>query len=162
MNMNLHNLLQGLKENKLKFRLLDTKTTMISSRDVEKVFDGNPREIWKTLVLTDEKNFYAAFLCGRDRLNLHKLEKVFGVNGLRLAKAKELKEKFKIQPGEVCPLTINIPIVCDYSIRDFEKVNFGSGDMMYGIEMKVDDILKFLGIELMDIRDSGDEPEQNS
>ena len=153
MNINLQILLEKLKRNNLRFRLMDEKTTMISSKDVEKIFKGDPREIWKTLVATDEKNFFAAFLCGRDRLNLQKMEKALGVSGLRMANAKGLKEKLKIQPGEVCPLSINLPLVCDSSIIAFGKVNFGSGDTEYGIEMQVVDILKFLKPKVMDIRE---------
>jgi len=153
MNANLQILSGTLKRHNLKFRLLDEKTTMISSRDVEKVFDGDPREIWKTLIVTDENSFFAAFLCGRDRLDLRKLEKALGVNALRLAREKELKEKLKLMPGEVCPLSVDLPLTCDSSIANFTKVNFGSGDVRYGIEMKVGDILKFLEPKVMDIKE---------
>lgn len=153
MNANLQILLGKLKDRKVEFRLLDEKITMISSRDVEKVFEGNPREIWKTLVVTDENNFFAAFLCGRDRLDVKKMQKALGVENLRMAKAKELKEKLRIQPGEVCPLSIDLAMVCDSSITNFQKINFGSGDVEYGIEMQVDDILKFLKPKVMDIRE---------
>ncbi len=153
MNANLQILVERLKRNNLDFRILDEKTTMISSRDVEKVFDGDPREIWKTLVVTDEKNFFAAFLCGRDRLDVKKMQKALGVENLRMAKVKELKEKLKIQAGEVCPLAVDLVMVCDSSINTFGKINFGSGDIKYGIEMKVDDILKFLKPKVIDIRE---------
>ena len=153
MNINLQIILEKLKYKKINFRILDTKTTMISSKDVEKVFAGDPREIWKTLVVTDEKDFFAAFICGRDRLDVKKLENALGISGLRMAKAKELKEKLKLQPGEVCPLSINLPLICDFSINSFKKINFGSGDIEYGIEMKTDDILKFLKLKVMDIRE---------
>ncbi len=153
MNANLQILIEKLKRNSLDFRILDEKTTMISSRDVEKVFDGDPREIWKTLILTNEKEFFAAFLCGRDRLDVKKTQNALGVLSLRMAKAKELKEKLKIQPGEVCPLSVNLPMVCDSSINTFDKINFGSGDVSFGIEMKVNDILKFLKPKVIDIKE---------
>ncbi|MBI4168202.1 MAG: YbaK/EbsC family protein [Candidatus Aenigmarchaeota archaeon] len=153
MNASLQILVEKLKNNSLSFRILDEKTTMISSRDVEKVFAGDPREIWKTLILTDEKEFFAAFLCGRDRLDIKKTQNALGVASLRMAKAKELKEKLKIQPGEVCPLTVNLAVACDSSISSFEKINFGSGDVSFGIEMKVNDILKFLKPKVIDIRE---------
>lgn len=158
MNANLQILTEKLRNRGLDFKILDTQTTMISSRDVEKVFAGDPREIWKTLVVTDEKDFFAAFLCGRDRLDVSKLEKSLGINNLRMAKAKELKERLKLQPGEVCPLSINLPLVCDSSIKNFQKINFGSGDIKYGIEMQVDDILKFLKPKVIDIREDLDGP----
>ncbi len=152
MNANLLILIEKLKNNNLGFRLMDEKTTMISSRDVEKVFAGDPKEIWKTLILTDEKEFFAAFLCGRDRLDVKKAENAFGVNNLRMAKAGELKERLKLQPGEVCPLTVSVPMACDSSVKNFEKINFGSGDVEYGIEMKVEDVLKFLKPKIIDIK----------
>lgn len=155
MNVNLQILAEKLKSNNLDFRILDTKTTMISSRDVEKVFTGDPNEIWKTLILTDEKEFFAAFLCGRDRLDIKKAENALNVNGLRMAKARELKDKLKLQPGEVCSLAVNVPMVCDSSVSKFEKINFGSGDMEYGIEMKVEDVLKFLKPKVMNIIEDG-------
>ncbi|MFH0890070.1 MAG: YbaK/EbsC family protein [Candidatus Aenigmatarchaeota archaeon] len=153
MNHRLMILSAMLKEKRIGFNILDLNTSAISSRDVEKVFKGDPKEIWKTLVVTDEKDFFAAFLCGRDRLDVSKLEKSLGISKLRMAKAKELKERLKLQPGEVCPLSINLPLVCDSSIKNFQKINFGSGDVSYGIEMRVDDILKFLNAKIMDIRE---------
>ncbi len=156
MNIGLRILTEKLKKSGMRFRLLDTKTTMISSKDVEKVFDGDPREIWKTLVVTDENDCFAAFLCGRDRLDMRKAEKAFGKTGLRMAKAKELKERLHIRPGEVCPLSVSVPLVCDSSIKDFKKINFGSGDVSFGIEMQAGDILKFLKPKVMDIREGTD------
>lgn len=153
MNIGLSVLMEKLKKSGIRFRLLDTKTTMISSKDVEKVFNGDPREIWKTLVVTDGKGYFAAFLCGRDRLDLKKLGSALSVKNLRMAKAKELKERLHIQPGEVCPLAVSVPMVCDSSIKNFQKINFGSGDVSFGIEMQVDDILKFLDVKIMDIRE---------
>ncbi|MBI1972109.1 MAG: YbaK/EbsC family protein [Candidatus Aenigmarchaeota archaeon] len=156
MNANLQILVERLKKNNLSFRILDEKTTMISSRDVEKVFAGDPEEIWKTIIVTDEHSFFAAFLCGRDRLDLRKLEKALGVNGLRLAKAKELKERLRLQPGEVCPLSISLPVISDSSVNNFQKINFGSGDVSFGIEMQVDDVLKFLKPKVIDIKEGID------
>ncbi len=153
MNANLSILVEKLKSGNLDFTLIDEKTKMISSRDVEKVFAGDPDEIWKTLILTDEKEFFAAFLCGRDRLDVKKAENAFNVAGLRMAKARELKDKLKLRPGEVCPLTVNIQLVCDSYVEKFKKINFGSGDMEYGIEMKVEDVLKFLKPKIIDIKE---------
>ena len=153
MNINLNILLKKLKNDGVDFKLLSLHTTAISSTDVEKVWPGNPNEIWKTLLVTDENDFFAAFICGRDRLDLNKLATALGKQNLRMAKAKELKEKLKILPGEVCPLSVNVPLVCDSFINSFGKVNFGSGDMEYGIEMKVNDILKFLNMKVMSIKE---------
>ncbi len=153
MNISLRILTERLNKSGIRFRLLDTKTAMISSKDVEKVFDGDPREIWKTLIVTDEKDYFAAFICGRDRLDLEKLGIALGVKNLRMAKAKELKERLHTQPGEVCPLSVSVPMVCDSSIKDFQKINFGSGDVSFGIEMQVGDILKFLDVKIMDIKE---------
>ena len=37
-----------------------------------------------------------------------------------------------------------MPIVFDTSINQKEKVNFGSGDLFYGIEMRVVDLINLL------------------
>ena len=152
MNQQLRNAIDILEKNKLLYRLLEFEKAGISSKDVEKQSDFKHEEIFKTIVLVDtEGKFYSAFLSGPDRVDVKKVQKHFNSSELRLAKAKELKEQLKIAPGEVCPITINLPTVIDRKITKFEKINFGSGDIYYGIEMKTKDILKYLDAKLEDI-----------
>ena len=144
MNRNLQKAIQKLKEKKLDFQLIRLKNKAFSAQDVVRYSDKKLDEVCKTIVLSDSNGkLFATFLPGNRQVDLKKVEEIFGCFELKLAKAKELREKLKMKPGEVCPLLLNIPLVMDESVFKKEKINFGSGDLRFGIEMKPQDILKF-------------------
>lgn len=153
MNSNIKKAIEKLKAEEVEYRILELGGKGISSKDVEELTDINPVEITKTIVLTDGMdNYFAAFLPGREKIDLKKVRKIFGSGSLRLASAKELKKRFGLAPGEVCPVLISdIPFVVDEAVMDREKINFGSGDVEYGIEIRPEDLKKFIDFRVEDI-----------
>jgi prolyl-tRNA editing enzyme YbaK/EbsC (Cys-tRNA(Pro) deacylase) len=151
MNQNVKRAIEILKKKKFWFRIIESEKSLISSKDVENFTDVNS-PVCKTIVMRDENGkFFAAFLLGSSRVDLKKVQGVFGCSNLRLAKAKELKERLHFAPGEACPLLLDTPLVIDNSVLKHEKVNFGSGDVKYGIEMNAQDILKCLNAKIDNI-----------
>jgi prolyl-tRNA editing enzyme YbaK/EbsC (Cys-tRNA(Pro) deacylase) len=113
--------------------------------DVIKFSNGrvNPKEICKTLILKDqENNSYAIVALGSDRVDFEKVRKRFGSSKLRLATQEEIKQETGLEIGAVCPLFLDLPMLIDKRVFSRKKVNFGSGDHMFGIEMNPKDILK--------------------
>lgn len=49
-----------------------------------------------------------------------------------------------VEFGAVCPILLGIPIVIDRKVAELEKVNMGSGDLLKGIELNLEDLLKAL------------------
>jgi len=152
MNEKLEKVVEKLKANNIEFKIIKLERSGITSKDVEKLTGWELENIYKTIVLTNEKNFFAVLVPGSKRVDLEKVEKIFG-KGLRLAKAKELKEKLKLAPGEVCPFLIDIPFVADKSILSKGKIHLGSGDIKYDLEIEATDILKLTNAKIDSISD---------
>jgi Cys-tRNA(Pro)/Cys-tRNA(Cys) deacylase len=151
MNDNIKRAVDVLKRRNLWFQIIKSERKLISSEDVEKFTDVRS-PVCKTIVMTNGRGkFFAAFLIGKSRVDLKKVQSAFNCKNLRLAKASELKENLNFAPGEVCPLLLDIPLIIDSNVLKREKVNFGSGDVNYGIEMKTQDILKCVNAKIDDI-----------
>lgn len=144
MNEKIKKVIEKLNEKNLWYNIVKSERSLVSSKDVERFTDVSS-QVFKTIVMRDgDGKFFAAFLPGSSKVDLKKVEKTFGCCNLRLARAKELKENLNFAPGEVCPLLLNIPLVIDNSLSKYEKVLFGSGDVKYVIEMKIQDFLKIV------------------
>ena len=63
---------------------------------------------------------------------------------MTIATHDHVREVAKVNPGEVCPLLIDTKIIIDKNVLKLKNINFGSGNLMFGIEMKLDDFLKVL------------------
>jgi prolyl-tRNA editing enzyme YbaK/EbsC (Cys-tRNA(Pro) deacylase) len=69
---------------------------------------------------------------------------------LRLATQDEIKQETGLEIGAVCPLFLDLPMLIDKRVLSRKKVNFGSGDHMFGIEMNPRDILKCVKAKISD------------
>ena len=150
MNKNLEKVIEKLKKNNVEFKLIKLERSGITSKDVEKLTGWELERIYKTIVLTDGKNFFAVMVSGNKRIDLKKVDKIFR-KSLRLAKAKELKEKLKLAPGEVSPFLIDMPVIADKSILSKGKIHLGSGDIKYDLEMEANDVLKLTNAKIDNI-----------
>jgi len=61
---------------------------------------------------------------------------------LHLASRKEVIELTGIEPGAICPIILEIPLLVDEQVLLKNRINFGSGDHLYGIEMNSLDLKK--------------------
>jgi len=133
-----------LKKKNFPYRLIQLKGKSISAKDVVKHGDVDKKEICKTIIVKDKKrNFYACFLKGNDMIDKNKVREIIK-SKTTIATHDNVREIAKANPGEVCPILLNIKIFVDKKVIKLKRVNFGSGDLYYGIEMKLDDLLKIL------------------
>lgn len=154
MNKNLQKIIERLKEREIEFDLIQLKGRAMTVEDVVRFSDGklNPKEICKTLILKSlENNSYAVFTLGNDRVDFEKVRKRFDSSKLRLATPDEIKEETGLEIGAVCPLFLDLPMLIDRRVFSRKKVNFGSGDHLFGIEMNPRDILKCVDAKINDI-----------
>ena len=154
MNEILQRIIKKLEEKKIEFSLIELKNRAMTVEDVVKFSDGkvNPKEICKTLILKDlENNPYAVVSLGLDRIDFEKVRKRFNCSKLRLATPDEIKQEIGLEIGAVCPLFLNLPMLIDSRIFSRKKVNFGSGDHLFGIEIDPRDILKCVDAKITDI-----------
>lgn len=154
MNEILENIINKLEEKNIEFSLIELKDRAMTVEDVVKFSDGkvNPKEICKTLILKDlENNSYAVVTLGDDRVDFEKVRKRFNCSKVRLASPDEIKQETGLEMGAVCPLFLNLSMLIDRRILSRKKVNFGSGDHLFGIELDPKDILKCVDAKITDI-----------
>jgi prolyl-tRNA editing enzyme YbaK/EbsC (Cys-tRNA(Pro) deacylase) len=154
MNEKLKEIIDKLKEKNIEFNLIELKDKAMTVEEVIKFSDGkvNPKEICKTLILKDQENkSYAVVALGNDRVDFEKVSKRFNCSKLRLATPEEVKKEIELEIGTVCPLFLNLQMLIDRRISNREKINFGSGDHLYGIEINPKDILKCVDAKISDV-----------
>jgi len=154
MNEILQEIIEKLKEREIEFNLIQLKDRAMTVEEVIKFSDGkvNPKEICKTLILKDqENNSYAVVALGNDRVDFEKVSKRFNCSRLRLAKPEEIKQETGLEIGAVCPLFLDLSMLVDRRIFNRKKVNFGSGDHLFGIEINPKDILKCVDTKISDV-----------
>ncbi len=115
-------------------------------------------EVVKTLVVRGTKSvtgiksikgikgqqFVALALRGKDRLDFKKIRSMFGPYS-ELAKPDEVLKVIGVPVGAVCPILVGIPLYLDKNVMDLKNVHMGSGDLEYGLEMKLSDLLVAIG-----------------
>jgi prolyl-tRNA editing enzyme YbaK/EbsC (Cys-tRNA(Pro) deacylase) len=62
-----------------------------------------------------------------------------------------LKRATGKEPGAICLLLLDIPIFVDKRVFETEKINFGSGDHLYGLEISSNDLEKIIDFETIDV-----------
>ena len=145
---------ERLQEAGVEYRLIELDDRAISVEDVVAYSKNeiNPNEICKTILVKSKQLFYALFLRGADKIDFKKLKKTIGKT--RIASLEEVKEITGVDPGAVCPVMVPVPVIVDMKVLELENVNFGSGNHMFGIEIKRRDLDKALEYELADISSS--------
>lgn len=141
-----------LKKKNICFRIINLKAKALTVEDVIKYSQGDvkPDEICKTIIVKgEEDNFHALFLLGSNRIDFGKVKTLLGK--VRIASQEEVKSASGVEPGAVCPLLLSIPIIIDRKVFSKEKINFGSGDHLYGIEMKTEDLDRIIKFDVEEI-----------
>ena len=141
-----------LKEKAIKYRLIELNERAISVQDVIKnaISSIHPDEICKTILVTGpSKKNYAILLLGKDMIDSSKFKTVIGK--FKIAKLSDVKEAKGILPGEVCPITLEVPLLVDLRVMEKPRINFGSGNKLFGLEIDSQDLEKIVEYKLVDV-----------
>ncbi|MBD3207329.1 hypothetical protein GF319_13440 [Candidatus Bathyarchaeota archaeon] len=144
-----------LKEKGIAYRIIELSDRAISVKDVIEYSKSeiNAEEICKTIIVKDKNGRkYGIFLRGGDRVDFRKLKTILGK--VSIASLEEVKKSTGVEPGAVCPLTIDMPVIVDNRVFENERLNFGSGDHLYGIEIRTEDLQKVIDFKVEDIADN--------
>ena len=135
----------------VEYRVIELTDRAVSVEDVVRFSkeDINPGEICKTIIVKSKAGFTALFLRGSDRVSFKKLRGVTGK--ARIASSEDVMEITGVMPGAVCPLLVPVPVIVDWKLLALDRVNFGSGDHMYGVEMKSADLYRVMDFSVADI-----------
>jgi prolyl-tRNA editing enzyme YbaK/EbsC (Cys-tRNA(Pro) deacylase) len=140
-----------LEEKGVEYRLIELSDRAVTVEDVVKYSKDviDPDEICKTIVLKGrDGRMHAVLLRGRDRVDFGKLRGLVGKASV--AALDEVEKVTGVKPGAVCPLTLDIPIYVDERVFELERINFGSGNHLYGIELSPKDLAKVMEFKVVD------------
>jgi len=140
-----------LEEKGVDYRLIELTGRAVTVEDVVRhAKDGvDPDEICKTIILKDRGGLmHAVFLRGGDRIDFKKLRGLIGKASV--AAPEEVEEATGVKPGAVCPLTLEVPLYVDERVFMKERINFGSGEHLYGIELSTKDLAKVIDFMVVD------------
>lgn len=153
MNNNIIRVIEKLKRLNIPHRVMELGGIGRTSQDVTRLTNVNFREVCKTLIIkTDNNDVVAVLLPAPFKIDSKKLRELLEAKSIRFLNEDELKQNTPFSPGEVCPIIIeNIPIYIDKRVFETEKVNFGSGDLYFGIEINSKDIEKCIKGKVVDI-----------
>ena len=134
----------------VEYRVMELTDRAVSVDDVVRLFKGeiNPDEICKTILVKSKAGFISLFLRGSDRVSFKKLKEVVGKS--RIASPEDVMEITGVLPGAVCPLLVTTPVIVDWKLLRLDRVNFGSGNHLYGIEMKSVDLYRVMDYTVID------------
>ena len=141
-----------LRERGVSYKLIELTDRALTVPDVIKFSKGDidPDEICKTIIVKDGGgDKHALFLLGADRIDFKKVRKILGE--VSIAKPNEVVEVAGVKPGAVCPVLMDIPIYLDKRVLDLEKVNFGSGNHLCGLEISVSELADAMNYFVVDI-----------
>ena len=133
------------------YRIIELRDRAISIEDVIEYSKEpiNPEEICKTILVKHKKQYHALFLRGSDKIDFSKLKDLIGKASI--ASRAEVKEITGVDAGAVCPLLLDVPVIVDRRVLELERLNFGSGDHLYGMEIASSDLGKVLEYSVADI-----------
>ncbi|MBC8222945.1 YbaK/EbsC family protein [Candidatus Bathyarchaeota archaeon] len=137
----------------IEYRIIELEERALSIEDVIRFSkeEINVDDICKTMILKDrEGGRYAVLLLGGDRVDYGKAREAIGEK-VSIASFAEVKEAVGVDPGAVCPLTLGMDLLVDHKVLDRKRINFGSGDHMYGLEIRTRDLEKVVGFRVVDI-----------
>ncbi|MFA5953260.1 MAG: YbaK/EbsC family protein [Candidatus Pacearchaeota archaeon] len=142
-----------LKEKGIDYRLIHLSSKGVSFDDVIKYSKDklNSEEICKTIIVHDKKDVKYAFLIkGNKKIDFSKVKEIIGGKASILS-YDDLKKSIGTEPGAVCPLLLDIPLFVDNHVFETDKINFGSGDSLFGLEIQSNDLKKIISFKLVEV-----------
>ena len=139
-----------LIEADVEYRIIELEARAISVDDVIEYSKEpiNPDEICKTILVKRKNQYHGLFLRGADQIDFKKLKTLIGKSSI--ASRDEVKEISGVDAGAVCPLLLDVPVIVDKRVLDLEKLNFGSGNHLYGVEINSGDLSRVLEYSVAD------------
>ena len=142
-----------LTEKGVPYRLIELTDRAMTVADVARYSKGDFRidEICKTVIMKDSMGTCLAFfILGADRVDFHKAKDITGKK-LMMASPADVRVAAGVDPGAVCPITLQIPLIVDQRVKSLQHVNFGSGHHLHGLEMKTEDFLRIVHHIIADV-----------
>ena len=147
-----------LKANKIDFSIHeyehDANTKSFGLEAAEKL-NLRVEEVFKTLLVTDEKNYFVAILPVHHQLNLKKVAQAVGAKKLKMSDPKDAERLTGYLVGGISPVgqKKRLKTVIDQSAQQLEKLYVSGGKRGLDIGLKPQDLAKVLSATFADVLD---------
>ncbi|MEJ5037964.1 Cys-tRNA(Pro) deacylase [Acinetobacter johnsonii] len=147
-----------LKANKIDFSIHEYEhDANVKSFGLEAAEKLNLRveEVFKTLLVTDEKNYFVAILPVHHQLNLKKVAQAVGAKKLKMSDPKDAERLTGYLVGGISPVgqKKRLKTVIDQSAQQLEKLYVSGGKRGLDIGLKPQDLAKVLSATFADVLD---------
>ena len=147
-----------LKANKIEFSIHEYEhDANVKSFGLEAAEKLNLRveEVFKTLLVTDEKNYFVAILPVHHQLNLKKVAQAVGAKKLKMSDPKDAERLTGYLVGGISPVgqKKRLKTVIDQSAQQLEKLYVSGGKRGLDIGLKPQDLAKVLSATFADVLD---------
>ena len=147
-----------LKANKIDFSIHEYEhDANVKSFGLEAAEKLNLRveEVFKTLLVTDEKNYFVAILPVHHQLNLKKVAQAVGAKKLKMSDPKDAERLTGYLDGGISPVgqKKRLKTVIDQSAQQLEKLYVSGGKRGLDIGLKPQDLAKVLSATFADVLD---------
>ena len=147
-----------LKANKIDFSIHEYEhDANVKSFGLEAAEKLNLRveEVFKTLLVTDEKNYFVAILPVHHQLNLKKVAQAVGAKKLKMSDPKDAERLTGYLVGGISPVgqKKRLKTVIDQSAGQLEKLYVSGGKRGLDIGLKPQDLAKVLSATFADVLD---------
>ena len=147
-----------LKANKIDFSIHEYEhDANVKSFGLEAAEKLNLRveEVFKTLLVTDEKNYFVAILPVHHQLNLKKVAQAVGAKKLKMSDPKDAERLTGYLVGGISPVgqKKRLKTVIDQGAVQLEKLYVSGGKRGLDIGLKPQDLAKVLSATFADVLD---------